>query len=84
MLDRIGNKVCYYDTDSVVYAEDDTNKHIFENLGDSLGEWTNELKDNHIEFWSCAQPKDYGYIKDNGEYCGKVRDSELQQKLKIK
>ena len=73
MLDKIGEKVCYYDTDSIVYAEDDTNKHIFKNIGDSLGEWTNELKDNHIEYWSCSCPKDYGYIKDNGKYTGKVK-----------
>ena len=74
MLDRIGNKVCYYDTDSIIYAEDDSNQYIFKDyIGDSLGEWTNELKDNYIDYFVCSQPKDYGYIKDNGEYTGKVK-----------
>ena len=62
------------DTDSIMYIEDNTNEHIFQNfVGDSLGEWTDELHGNYIEYWSCAQPKDYGYILENGKYCGKVK-----------
>src|SRR5215467_7458557 len=62
------------DTDSVVNAEDESTEHIFSKyIGDSLGEWTDELRGQHIEFWACAQSKDYGYIKSDGEYVGKVK-----------
>ena len=74
MIDRIGRNVCYMDTDSVVYIEDDSTKYIFDKyIGDSLGEWTDELDGKHIDFWACAQSKDYGYIKSDGKYVGKVK-----------
>jgi len=43
-----------------VYTEDETNKDMCQSLGDSLGEWSDELKGKHIELWACAQSKDYG------------------------
>ena len=62
------------DTDSVVYIEDDKNKEIFEKyIGDSLGEWTDELNGKYIEMWACAQSKDYGYIMNDGQYKGRVK-----------
>ena len=74
MFDRRGRNVCYMDTDSVVYIEDDSTKYIFDKyIGDSLGEWTDELDGKHIDFWACAQSKDYGYIKSDGKYVGKVK-----------
>ena len=74
MIDRLGQNVCYMDTDSIVYIEDETNKYIFEQyIGDSLGEWTDELNGKYIEFWACAQSKDYGYITNDGNYKGKVK-----------
>ena len=42
-------------------------------IGDSLVEWTDELKGQHIDFWACAQSKDYSYITSNGEYKGKIK-----------
>ena len=74
MIDKIGRNVCYMDTDSIVYVEDETNKYIFDQyIGDSLGEWTDELNGKYIEFWACAQSKDYGYIMNDGNYKGKVK-----------
>ena len=74
MIDRLGKNVCYMDTDSVIYIEDDSTKYIAETyIGDSLGEWTNELGDKYIEFWACAQAKDYGYITNDEKYVGKVK-----------
>jgi len=62
------------DTDSVVYIEDDSTKYIGDRyIGDSLGEWTDELKGRYIELWACAQSKDYGYVLDDGSYKGKVK-----------
>jgi hypothetical protein len=86
MIDRIGRNVCYMDTDSVVYIEDETNKYIFEKyIGDSLGEWTDELGGKYIEYWACAQSKDYGYILNDGECTGKVKGfrvtAETEEKM---
>jgi len=36
-------------------------------IGDGLGEWNDELGGNHMEFWCCAQVKDYGYILNTGK-----------------
>ena len=74
------------DTDSVIYIEDESTKFIMDQyVGDSLGEWTNELGDNYIEFWACAQSKDYGYIKSDGKYVGKVKGfrvtAETEEKM---
>ena len=86
MIDRLDKNVSYMDTDSVVYIEDDTTKYIFEQfIGDSLGEWTDELEGKHIEFWACAQSKDYGYITDDGKYNGEVKGfrvtAEAEEKM---
>ena len=86
MIDRLGKNVCYMDTDSVVYIENDSTKYIMEEyIGDSLGEWTDELKGKHIEFWACAQSKDYGYLLDDGSYKGKVKGfrvtAETEEKM---
>ena len=86
MIDRLGRNVCYMDTDSVVYIEDDSTKYIAEKyIGDSLGEWTDELNGKHIEFWACAQSKDYGYLLNDGTYKGKVKGfrvtAETEEKM---
>ncbi len=74
IIDRLGKNVCYMDTDSVVYIEDESNIAFREQyIGDSLGEWTDELDGNYIDFWACAQSKDYGYIMNDGKYVGKVK-----------
>ena len=85
MIDRIGRNVCYMDTDSVVYIEDETNKYIAEKyIGDSLGEWTDELGNKYIEFWACAQSKDYGYMLNDGTYKGKVKGYRLTAETEAK
>ena len=92
MIDRIGRNVCYMDTDSVVYTEDESNKNIFEQeIGDSLGEWSYELIDKkthelyYMDFWACAQSKDYGYITNKEKYVGKVKGfrvtAETEEKM---
>ena len=86
MIDRLGRSVCYMDTDSIVYSEDKTNKYIFEQyIGDSLGEWTDELNGKYIKYWACAQSKDYGYITNDEKYKGKVKGfrvtAETEEKM---
>jgi len=87
MLDKLGKNVCYCDTDSVVYIENEETKTIFQSyMGDSLGEWSDELKGRHMEFWCCAQAKDYGYILNDGKHAGKVKgfrvNAETENKMK--
>jgi len=86
MIDILGKNVCYMDTDSVVYIEEESNEYVFRKyIGDSLGEWTDELEGKHIDFWACAQSKDYGYIKSDGEYKGKIKGfrvtAETEEKM---
>ena len=69
-LEMLGERVLYYDTDSIIYVQnlDDPNE-IQPVLGDYLGDFTNELKpptDFIIEFAS-AGPKNYGYVTAGGK-----------------
>ena len=74
MMEQLDEKVCYCDTDSLVYIEDETAHEIVRtHIGDGLGEWTDELGGNSIMYWCCAQAKDYGYILDDGKASGKVK-----------
>ena len=86
MLEKLDRNVCYCDTDSIVYIENEQTKPITDKyIGDGLGEWTDELGGNHMEYWCCAQAKDYGYILNNGKQAGKVKgfrvNAESEQKL---
>ena len=86
MLERLDKNVCYCDTDSVVYIENEQTKAIVDpQIGDSLGEWTDELNGHHMEFWCSAQAKDYGYILSNGKQVGKVKgfrvNAETEEKM---
>ena len=82
MLEKLDKNVCYCDTDSIVYIE---NVNIDQDIGDSLGEWTDELDQQHMIYWCCAQAKDYGYILDNKKSAGKVkgfrRTGEAEEKM---
>jgi len=81
MLEKLHRDVCYCDTDSIVYIENEQTKKIV----DQLGEWTDELGGNYMKFWCCAQSKDYGYILDNGKQAGKVKgfkvNAETEEKM---
>ena len=58
-LELLGERVVYYDTDSVIYMEDTANPEQPQPiLGDYLGDFTSELKrDDHITELSVADPK---------------------------
>ena len=75
-LDMLGERVLYYDTDSIIYVQnlDDPEEQQPE-LGDYLGDFTNELKpptDYIVEFAS-AGPKNYGYVTAAGKKECKVK-----------
>ncbi len=65
-LDTLQERVIYCDTDSVVYHSMPGEEGI--DLGDKLGEWTNEvgLGNSIIEFVA-AGPKSYGYLTSDGK-----------------
>jgi len=86
MLEKLDRNVCYCDTDSVVYVENEETKTLVQQyIGDGLGEWTDELGGASMDFWCCAQAKDYGYIQNNGKHVGKVKgfkvNAETEEKM---
>ena len=66
MLDKLGERVVYYDTDSIVYAD---NGEPIE-TGCLLGEWADELSGDSIIEWICNASKDYAYITRSGKMKG--------------
>ena len=75
-LELLGERVLYYDTDSVVYLTDEGQSNPV--LGDYLGEFTSELDaDDYIEEFVSGGPKNYGYKTKNGHVECKVRGFRL-------
>lgn len=64
----------YCDTNSIIYTEDEHRKSIVTKyIGDSSGEWTDELGGESITVFTTMAPKGYGYIKSKGCHVGKVK-----------
>ena len=80
-LEQLGERVIYYDTDSVIYWTDETQATPV--LGDYLGEFTSELGDDDyiVEFVS-GGPKNYGYQTKLGHVECKVRGFRLNSEGK--
>ena len=77
MLDQLGDKVVYYDTDSIIYI-DDGNEII--KSGCMLGEWTDELNGDHIKEFISTGPKSYAYRTSKGKIVCKVKGFTLNYK----
>lgn len=76
LLDKLERRVCYYDTDSVIFSVKEGEWEP--PLGDYLGELTNELDDgDHIVTFVSAGPKNYAYKTESGKTCCKVRGFTL-------
>ena len=83
-LNKAGDQVLYYDTDSIVLLVDEENPHHYiPKTGNYLGEFTDELVDKKtgishpiIEFVSTG-PKNYGYEQSNGKRECKVKGFSL-------
>ena len=75
-LEKLGDRVLYYDTDSVIYTWKPGQTEI--ELGDYLGDMTNELDNGDfiVEFIS-AGAKNYGYQTKNGKVVCKVKGFSL-------
>lgn len=77
MLDKLDDKVAYYDTDSIIYI-DDGSEGI--KTGCMLGEWTDELNGDHIEEFLSTGPKSYAYKTTKGKIVCKVKGFTLNYK----
>jgi len=80
-LEQLGERVLYYDTDSVVFLQEEGQANP--TLGNYLGEFTSELDpdDFIIEFVS-GSPKNYGYTTKKGKVECKVRGFRLNSEGK--
>lgn len=76
LLKELGQRVCYYDTDSVIFTVKEGQWEP--PLGDYLGELKNELDDaDHIVAFVSAGPKNYAYRTASGKTCCKIRGFTL-------
>ena len=77
LLDKLGENVLYYDTDTVIFVENEENKNIIK-IGNYLGELTNELpNDAYITEFISTGPKSYGYKLSNEKINLKIKGFTL-------
>ena len=82
-LEKLGKRVLYYDTDSIIYVETENSDEFQPELGDYLGDFTDELYDkntgesHYITEFCSAGPKNYGYRCENGKVKCKVKGFRL-------
>ena len=74
-LEKIGNRVLYYDTDSIIYIS--RPGEYDPPLGDYLGEFTDELDGDYIIEFLSGGPKNYCYITYSKKEVTKVRGFTL-------
>ena len=80
-LEQLGERVLYYDTDSVIFLEDEGQTNPA--FGNYLGQFTSELeKDDHIVELVSGGPKNYGYKTKKGKIECKVRGFRLNSEGK--
>ena len=80
-LQSLGERVLYYDTDSIIYCTDEGQTNPA--LGNYLGDFTSELdKDEYIEKFVSGGPKNYGYTTNEGHVECKVRGFRLNSEGK--
>ena len=80
-LELLGQRVLYFNTDSVIYLEEPGQPNP--PLGDYLGQFTSELKaDDYITEFVSGGTKNYGYQTKNGKVKCKVRGFRLNSEGK--
>ena len=81
-LEPLGERVLYYDTDSIIYLEEKPGQ-LKPDLGHYPGDFTSELgTDEYIEEFVSGGPKNYGYTTNNGKVECKVRGFRLNSEGK--
>ena len=74
-LDMLGERVLYYDTDSIVYLTQPDQPEP--RLGNYIGDFTDELGGDHTTVFASGGPKNYGYKTNTGKTDIKVRGITL-------
>ena len=76
VLEKVGHRVLYYDTDSIIYV---SKPDCYDPpLGDYLGQLTNELKDDsYITEFASGGPKNYTFTTSTGKQVCKIRGFSL-------
>ena len=75
VLEPLGKRVLYFDTDSCMYIHDPDGYNV-PIISSRLGKWTDEVPKGRIVRYVALGPKNYGY-----EY---IENGELHQKCKVK
>ena len=73
-LDYLNEKVLYFDTDSIIYADDNT-KNI--ETGDMLGDMTNEISGKGISSFVSTGPKSYSFKYGDDEQKSAIKGFTL-------
>ncbi len=75
VLDKLGDQVLGYDTDSAWYVDRPGGATV--ETGDCLGDLTDELNGDHITAWCGTGPKSYAYTTSKGHSVCKVKGFTL-------
>ena len=94
IMNRLGSRVLYHDTDSIIFSAKDSDQYI-PPLGEYFGELTNELTCKELncktencqchwieEFISCG-PKNYSFRVNTGQIICKVRGFPLNHRSSL-
>ena len=66
LISKLGDRVCYFDTDSVFWIDRHDPSEYTPPLGNFLGDLTSELPPGrHITAFACGGPKNYTYVMDD-------------------
>ena len=80
LLEKLGDRVLYYDTDSIVFKTNLSLEPFDPKTGDYLGDLTNEIdptNEEYIQTCVCSGPKNYSYKTNEGNTMCKVRGFTL-------
>ena len=89
-LEKLGENILYFDTDSVVYKYDNNKEKNAPNnktldIGDLLGDWTDELEGvKMVGTFVSGGPKNYSYETNDGVYHTKVKGFNLNYEVSQK
>ena len=75
VLDKLGDQVLGYDTDSAWYISRPGGASV--ECGDMLGELTDELGGDKIVGWCGSGPKSYSYLTEKGKITCKIKGFSL-------
>ncbi|XP_048775446.2 uncharacterized protein LOC125680045 [Ostrea edulis] len=74
-LEPLGDRVLYFDTDSIIYQHDES--RFNPTIINSLGGWTDELSGDRIVKYMSGGPKNYAYETQGGKSMCKVKGLTL-------